>query len=216
MNCAEFDNLLTDYIDGALTPELRKAVDEHAAGCPTCRELLSDITGVVQFMSRVEDVEPPPELITRIAFQTPIGRFREPLEPPGWWGRLASKWLQPILQPRLAMGMAMTILSFAMLERCTGVHVQHIQAADISPVRIWDGVEGKCLRVKDRAVKYYENIRLVYEIEMRLHELNEQQPAGTGPETEPSKKNSDQSKAHSDAGSSGSASSGEPIGENKK
>ena len=73
------------------------------------------------------------------------------------------------------MGMAMTILSFAMLQRCTGIQVQHIQPADLSPIRIWDGVEDKALRVKDRAVKYYENIRLVYQIETRLKDLQEQQ-----------------------------------------
>jgi hypothetical protein len=62
-----------------------------------------------------------------------------------------------------------------MLQRCTGVQVQHIQPADLSPIRIWDGVEDKVVRVKDRAVKYYENIRLVYEIETRLKDLQEQQ-----------------------------------------
>ena len=82
-------------------------------------------------------------------------------------------WLRPVLQPRVAMGMAMTILSFAMLEKCTGVHVQHIQAVDLSPIRIWDGVEDRAIRTKDRAVKYYENIRLVYDVETRLRELDE-------------------------------------------
>ncbi len=154
---------------------MRSGLESHAADCPECRELLNDVTGVVQLLSRIDEVEPPPELITRIAFQTPVGRLREPHELPGFWSRLATKWLQPVLQPRLAMGMAMTILSFAMLEKCTGVRVQHIQAADLSPVRIWDGVEGKGLRIKDRAVKYYENIRLVYEIETRLRELDDQQ-----------------------------------------
>jgi hypothetical protein len=73
------------------------------------------------------------------------------------------------------MGMAMTILSFAMLQRCTGIQVQRIQPADLSPVRIWDGIEDKAIRAKDRAVKYYENIRLVYQIETRLKDLQEQQ-----------------------------------------
>ena len=73
------------------------------------------------------------------------------------------------------MGMAMTILSFAMLQRCTGIQVQRIQPADLSPVRIWDGVEDKTIRAKDRAVKYYENVRLIYQIEKRLKDLQEQQ-----------------------------------------
>jgi hypothetical protein len=72
------------------------------------------------------------------------------------------------------MGMAMTILSFAMLERCTGIHVQQIQAADLNPIRIWGSVEDKTMRLKDRAIKYYENLRWVYEIETRLRSLQDQ------------------------------------------
>ena len=73
------------------------------------------------------------------------------------------------------MGMAMTILSFAMLERCTGVQVARIQPADLSPVRVWSNLEDKTFRIKDRAVKYYENLRWVYEIETQLHSLQKQQ-----------------------------------------
>jgi hypothetical protein len=75
------------------------------------------------------------------------------------------------------MGMAMTVLSFAMLERCTGIRVQHIQPADLNPVRVWAGVEDRALRVKDRAVNYYENLRFVYEVETRLRDLQEQREA---------------------------------------
>ena len=79
----------------------------------------------------------------------------------------------PVLQPRFAMGMAMTILSFAMLKRCTGVEVKQIQPADLSPIRVWGGVEDKALRVKDQVVKYYDNLRVVYEIETHLKDLEE-------------------------------------------
>jgi hypothetical protein len=75
------------------------------------------------------------------------------------------------------MSMAMTIVSFAMLQRCTGVEVQHIQAADLTPVRIVHGVEDRAVRGWDRVVKYYENIRLVYEVETRLRQLERDQEA---------------------------------------
>ncbi|MGH9585277.1 MAG: hypothetical protein ACRD4O_20360, partial [Bryobacteraceae bacterium] len=77
---------------------------------------------------------------------------------------------------------AMTILSFAMLDRCTGVQVQHIQAADLNPVRVWTGVEDKAIRVKDRAVKYYDNLRFAYQIESRLSDLQEQASEAKQPE----------------------------------
>jgi hypothetical protein len=181
MNCSEFETLLADYVDGALSAAERSALEQHAAACADCAAFMGDVTGAVRFLALAEEITPPPELITRIAYQAPMGRLRDPLDKPGILNRFVRKWLQPILQPRLAMGMAMTILSFAMLEKCTGIQVQHIQPADLNPVRVWDGVEDRAMRAKDRAVKYYENIRLVYEIQSRLKEMEAQQEASSQP-----------------------------------
>ncbi|HSU57865.1 MAG TPA: zf-HC2 domain-containing protein [Bryobacteraceae bacterium] len=177
MNCAEFESILADYIDGTLGSAESAALERHVASCAACGAFMADVRGAVSFLKRADDVALPPALVTRIAYQVPIGRTRHPLERQGWLSRMLTKWLQPFLQPRLAMGMAMTVLSFAMLERCTGVQVQHLQPADLNPVRVWAGVEDKAFRVKDRAVKYYENLRFVYEIETRLRDLQEQQEA---------------------------------------
>lgn len=177
MNCAEIEVILADYLDDTLSAEQRIELENHASTCVSCQALLEDASAALKILRQAEDVIPPPELITRIAYGAPLGRTRLPFERQSLFSRLTSKWLQPILQPRLAMGMAMTILSFAMLERCTGVHVQHLQAADLNPIRIWGGVEDKAFRVKDRAVKYYENLRWVYEIETRLRNLQQQQDA---------------------------------------
>jgi hypothetical protein len=177
MNCAEFEIQLADYLDGTLPPESKLAFEQHVSGCLACRELLNDASGAVSFLRSAPEVAPPPELITRLAYLAPLGRTRQPFEKQGWFGRLISGWLQPILQPRLVMGMAMTVLSFAMLERCTGVRVQHIQPADLNPVRIWGGVEDRAIRLRDRGVKYYENLRWVYEIETQLKSLQDQQEA---------------------------------------
>ncbi len=178
MSCAEFEVSLADYVDHTLDPAQRAAMDQHASSCVRCQELLTDVLGAVNILSRVQEVTPPPELITRIAYAAPIGRIREPLERQGFLSRLTTRFLQPLLQPRLAMSMAMTILSFAMLERCTGVHVQEIQAAELNPIRILGNVEDKALRMKDRAVKYYENLRWVYEIETRLQTFQSGQEDG--------------------------------------
>ena len=174
MNCTQFEAVLADYLDGALAETERFAIEEHVAGCAGCREFLEDATAGARLLKSAPEIGAPPELVTRIAYQAPNGRLRHPLDQPGFLSRMATKWLQPLLQPKLAMGMAMTVLSFAMLQRCTGVQVQRIQVADLNPVRIWGGVEDRVIRAKDRAVKYYENIRLVYEIESRLRDLQAQ------------------------------------------
>lgn len=188
IDCAQFEVLLADYLDGTLFESERIRVEEHLSNCDGCRELLADVQGAVQFLKVSEEVVPPPELITRIAYHAPVGRIRQPFERQGFFSRMISRWLQPILQPRLAMGMAMTILSIAMLERCTGVKMQHVQPEDLNPVRIWGGIEDKTVRLKDRAVKYYENLRWVYEIEVRLRELREQQDTAPAQDSEPQNK----------------------------
>jgi anti-sigma factor RsiW len=167
MNCAEFESILADYVDGTLGARERAAVDLHAAECANCRE----------FMERVEEVDAPAELITRIAYQAPRGRSHDALDVFGFWPELKAKWIdpwmQPLLQPRLAMGMAMTVLSFSMLARCTGAPVQHLQAADLNPAKVLANLEDRVLRARDRVVKNYENLRVVYEIESRLNEMQQ-------------------------------------------
>lgn len=189
MKCVEFETILADYLDGILSDRERAAIDEHAAQCVNCREFLADAAAGVSLLRQAEKIEPPPELLTRIAHQAPIGRLRHPLERPSLFERFGSRWLQPLLQPRLAMSMAMTVLSFAMLDRCTGVQVQNIQAADLNPARVWTNVEDKAIRVKDRAVKYYDNLRVAYQIESRLHELQEQASRTQTPGKTPDKGN---------------------------
>jgi hypothetical protein len=177
MKCADVEMWLADYLDGTLASDLRTEVEEHAATCPVCRVFMAEAREGLAALSQLEEVEPPEDLVTRIAFHAPVGRTRHWWERPGVLSRLTSNWLQPVLQPKFAMGLAMTVISFGMLQRCTGIRVQEIQAADLNPVRIWDGVEDKAIRIRDRAVKYYENIRLVYEIESQLRQLEQAQDA---------------------------------------
>ncbi len=77
-------------------------------------------------------------------------------------GRLA----QSIWQPRFAMGMAMTMLSFGMLLRMAGVR----QWADLNPVNVYSVVEDRVTRWVDRGVKNYQSLKLVYEIQSRYQE----------------------------------------------
>ncbi len=171
MNCADFESILADYLDGTLPDGEVATLEHHAAICSGCSELLREARFGLGLLKRAEAIEPPVELITRIAYLAPAGKSHEPFERQSLVSRLTSKWLRPVLQPRLAMGMAMTILSFAMLKQCTGIEVKQIQPADLSPVRVWGGLEDKALRVRDQAVKYYENLRVVYEVETHLKDL---------------------------------------------
>ncbi len=43
INCMQFEELLTDYLDKTLDASVNKAVAEHALACPLCHSLLNDV-----------------------------------------------------------------------------------------------------------------------------------------------------------------------------
>jgi predicted anti-sigma-YlaC factor YlaD len=70
MLCEEFEDRLTDYLEGALAARTHGAFAEHAMRCPVCHELLSEVKTAMQ-ACRTSEVPPPPaELHTRILTET--------------------------------------------------------------------------------------------------------------------------------------------------
>lgn len=174
MKCVEIEALLADYVDGTLSAVERASVEQHLVSCPACREFAAEVQSATAFLARVPDVEPPPELAARIIFETQSGRHGA-LKPQSWWKRIFGPLVEPILQPRFAMGMALTILSFSMVARVTGIKVTEVRAEDLHPSKIWVEMENRAHRTWAGLVKRYENLKLVLEIQQQLEDWNEQQ-----------------------------------------
>jgi hypothetical protein len=87
-----------------------------------------------------------------------------------WLGKL----LQPVLQPKFAMSMAITILSLAWLAKYVAP-ARPLTTADFNPVRVWQTLDDRAYRGWQRTVKFYESIRFVYQVRARLQEFNQQQ-----------------------------------------
>jgi hypothetical protein len=51
--------------------------------------------------------------------------------------------------------------------------VRPLKPADLAPAKVWATVEDKTWRSWERAKKYYESLRLVYEIRETLSDWNE-------------------------------------------
>jgi anti-sigma-K factor RskA len=67
MDCHEIEELSGAYALDALSPEERKAVDEHLAECPKCAQEIRQLQAVVDlFPLSVPGVEPPPRMKERI------------------------------------------------------------------------------------------------------------------------------------------------------
>jgi len=173
MTCADFEIALCDYLDGTLAAADKAELERHLAGCAACAELAGDAGAALSFLERVADVEPPPELVNRLfaIAQMPEAKTRLASGIRGWFQRL----FQPILQPRMVMGLSLTILFFGMMARCAGVPGKRLNPADLEPTHVWAGLEDRVQRGWERSVKFYENLRFVYQIQSRLREWREQQ-----------------------------------------
>lgn len=169
MNCAEIEILICEYVDGTLAADQKAEVERHLADCPACAELARDSAAAVAFMDTAAAVEPPPELVTRILFDAPWSKGKAKSGARHWLSTIFS----PILQPKFAMSMAMTILSLSILARFV-MPVRQLRPADLEPGKVFAALEDRAYRAWARTVKFYENLKVVYQIQTTLREWQQQ------------------------------------------
>jgi hypothetical protein len=169
MNCADIEILICDYVDGTLPAAQKAEVERHLAECPACAELAHDSASAVAFIDIAAEVAPPPELVTKILFEAPWRKDRAAAERKR--GFLA-RWFGPVLQPKFVMGAAMTILSFSILSQFAPI--RSLKPTDFEPKALWTGLENRVMDAWDRSVKFYDNLKFVYQIQTTLHEWQQQ------------------------------------------
>ncbi len=72
-----------------------------------------------------------------------------------------------LLQPRLAMTAAMAFFSIALTMNLTGVRISELRASDLRP----SSLKRSFYEANAHVVRYYDNLRVVYELESRVHDL---------------------------------------------
>jgi len=199
MRCPEFEALLTEALDGLLPATQQPRFQAHRTACPFCGPMLAEAELGRSLLRSLEEVAPPPELVLQILAATVGAAARKgPVQQPSSpWGRIRS-WmgeagsigrdsLAAMAQPRFAMSFAMVFFSIAMLLNISGLHVCDVRRIDLRPatfVRTYEQASGKLER-------YYENIRIVYEIQSRVEEFRqstrETEPPPSNNKTEPSR-----------------------------
>ena len=79
----------------------------------------------------------------------------------------SSSFGQIAFQPRLAMTAAMAFFSIALTMNLTGIHPLELRASDLRP----GSLKRDFYSANARVVQYYEGLRVVYELESRVHDL---------------------------------------------
>jgi len=178
MTCSAFEALLSEALDGTLSAEAQERFAGHRASCAACGLMFHEAgtgLGWLQGLKQAE-AEPPSHLLHQILAATSgVTTGRQPaLAGEGWfdglraWGRNAfGPVLSARMQPRFAMSFAMAFFSISILLNLSGVRLGDLRADDLKPSMI----SSRAMQGWGRVQKYYDNLRLVYEIESRVREL---------------------------------------------
>jgi hypothetical protein len=190
MQCSEFDALLSQAIDGTLSGERLEAFEVHGRECKLCGPLLQDAEAGRSWLKSLEEVEPPVDLVTSILLATSgIAPGRAGAR--ATWGGRIGRWIDavasPVIavarQPRFAMSFGMAFFTLSVTLSIAGVRLSDIRHLDLRP----SAIRRSYYETQGRVVKYYENIRFVYEIESRVRQLKQAAPVEERPATEESK-----------------------------
>jgi hypothetical protein len=179
--CSDFDGLLSDALDGALTGSQLDGFHAHARTCSVCGPLFAEVTAGRNWLKDLTEVEPPAGLVNNILASTTgvdTQRLRVNVSAPQprvSWIERAQAWasgtMQPIWgtvrQPRFAMSFGMAFFALSVALSVLGVKPADLRQVSLRP----SALRHTYYNTQARVVRYYENIRLVYEVESRVREL---------------------------------------------
>jgi hypothetical protein len=197
MHCAEFDALLSQAIDGTLAGERLATFEAHGRDCKLCGPLLQEADAGRTWLKSMAEVEPPEDLVTNILLRTSgvLTRQRADQRVTTSWmdrvGELASAIFSPVVavarQPRFAMSFGMAFFTLSVTLSLAGVKLSDLRHLDLRP----SAVRRNYYETQGRVVKYYENIRFVYEIESRVRQFKQAATPAEQPREQPQNDNND-------------------------
>jgi hypothetical protein len=189
IECTQFEALLSEAMDGQLSGPRKLSFEAHGRICSNCGPLLADALVGQQLLKSLEEVEPPVHLFhnilasttgiasARVRSTTPErratgGRLRQ------WWDSFVTPTATFVRQPRFVMSFGMIFFSFSLALSAAGVKPSDMSSISLKP----SALKRTYYTTQGRVVKFYENIRLVYEIESRVREFKKTTtPAEPGP-----------------------------------
>jgi hypothetical protein len=189
--CGEWETLLADALDGLLKPEDEARFTAHKAICPACAALYEEAQKGREWLEFLSpEPEAPAGLFEKILAKTGPGH-----KPASGWGAgdelpapagsaaipafVPPVWQQPgfftrlrySVHPRLLMTAAMAFFSIALTLNLAGVRLTSLRMADLRPRAVRSYMERQLTMASVPIVRYYDHLRLVYEVESTVREL---------------------------------------------
>jgi len=178
IDCTQFEALLSEALDGALSEPVLFEFRAHAATCTDCGPMAAAARAGMNWVKALPETEPPRNLVRNILIATSGAEAAAPVRAsdsrPQWlrgWMRPLAPVFSTLAQPRFALTAGMAFFSLTLLLNAAGLHLSSLHAADLRPSAIQENLTHTYDETTARAVKYYENIRLVYETESLVREF---------------------------------------------
>jgi hypothetical protein len=178
MECSEFEALLADALDNAIAADTRLAFDEHGRSCAVCSPTLTEALEGMVMVRGLAELEPPKNLLHNILAATSrkeatAEQIAEEAKL-GWMDRLRRS-LKPqvggLLHSRFAMSFAMAFFSLSITLTLAGVKITDVKNMVANPSLLRKNVVLGYTSVEARVTSYYENLRLVYQVQAKVREL---------------------------------------------
>jgi hypothetical protein len=223
--CGQWETLLVDALDGSLRPEDEATFSAHMAACANCTALFEEARQGREWLDFLSDEpEVPAGLLDRILAQTGPGQAAgyglvaeghtlaiagghqprkgniTPLpawKRPGFYGAI-----RRFAEPRLMMTVAMAFFSIALTLNMTGVKLTRMHLSDFKPASVRSFMQRRITMASTPIIRYYDHLRLVYEVQSRFRELRRDSGAGQQQKAAPQGSGeSHQNPNHKDGGS---------------
>ncbi len=196
MQCSQFEALLAEALDGALPADLQLAFDAHSQSCPSCGPMLAEAREGMLLLGALSEVEPPKNLTHNILAATSMAEAKAQAQAmlaaarAGWLKRLfpshaagASRggWAG-VLQSRFVTSFCMAFFSLSLTLSLAGVRISDLAKIDWHPTALRKSVVLQYTQLEAKVARYYDNMRLVVEVESRVRDLKK--AASPVPESE--------------------------------
>ncbi len=205
LTCTQCEGMLLDAADGLLLPDEQTHFELHLSECADCTRLFADVRRGSAWMELLKEAPPiPPEnLVGRILaktsgnpevfaavmaqaahatslfghsqdnvlpFRVPV-HLQQPRTP-------VQRMMHTVMQPRFMMTAAMAFFSIALTMNIAGVRLSALRASDLKPA----SVKKSFWAANGRVVRYYDNLRVVYELESRVREMQRDSDTQSAPQ----------------------------------
>jgi len=161
-----------------MTDAQEKAFAGHLSSCASCAQLFVSVKGLLKDLRDVEQVEVPSRLIYSILDQTLGPRLTS-------W-QVFAKWVRGLATPKFAYGAGSVMATCLIVLGASGTSLKKPRLADLSPSNVYQRVDRQAHLAYAKSVKYVSDLRVVYEIQSRLRQDENQlrvQPEDSEPKT---------------------------------